>query len=211
MTAPAVTPVRRRRLGVLGAALDPQLRVLQDGYLTGRPTARAQLAQLRRGLGKSPGALPEIWQLTVGAVPESLRWERDEPTRAEQAAHAAMALYAVHQQSQTLPAHVPGISFGAATARLRSADSTSDAAVTRRFMAVATAESLDEVLTHVRGLVTQLRGREIGFDYAAFADDLAALLSPTRKTNVRLRWGRDFYRTTALESQTTNVDDGKGN
>lgn len=192
---------RRRRLGPVGAAIAPRLTALQEAYLAGSPAARAQLAQLRRGLARAPGDVPEIWDLCVGGLPAELTWERDEPTRAEAASHAALTLYATHQQAFTGRAHQSGASFGAAVARLRDGSSRGDA-VTRRFMAVATSQTADELLVHVRGLVTQLRAAQIGMDYAIFADDVAALLDPYRKSSTRLRWGRDYYRRVAQDAST---------
>ena len=107
----------------------------------------------------------------------------------------AYLTYALHQQAMPVPAHVPGVSFGTAVSKLAASEGSSADAVTRRFMAVATAVSIDEVLVHVRGLVTQLRSRQLGFDYAKFADDLHLLLNPQYTALVRLSWGRDFYRT----------------
>ncbi|WP_299561639.1 type I-E CRISPR-associated protein Cse2/CasB [uncultured Mycolicibacterium sp.] len=184
-------PWRRR----LGSAVDARLQRLQAEYLSGTPHARAALAKLRRAVGKPAGSVPEVWAYTVALVPAELSWDRDEPSHAEQAAHAAMTLYALHQQAMPVPAHVPGVSFGTAVSRLAASEGSSADAVTRRFMAVATAVSIDEILVHVRGLVTQLRGRQLGFDYAKFADDLHLLLNPQYTALVRLSWGRDFYRT----------------
>ena len=61
-------------LGRLGTALDRRLDRLQAEYLQGSPRARADLARLRRALGKPAGSIPEVWEFTVGAVPEPLRW-----------------------------------------------------------------------------------------------------------------------------------------
>lgn len=196
-TTSAEKPAREQhqRLGTLGKALDWRLDRLQREYLKAVPAARADLARLRRGVGKPAGSVPEIWELTVGAVPEELARDDDDPSWAEQAVHAAMTLYAVHQQSLDIPAHVPGVSFGQAVGRLSAHDDRSKEAVTRRFMAVATAESIDELLTHARGLITQLRAARQGMDYARFADDVWGLLTPAGAQRVRLAWGRSFYRT----------------
>lgn len=206
---PEVTP--SRRLGLLGTALDWRLARLQREYLEGSAGARADLAQLRRGLGKPPGSVPEIWDITVGAVPARLSWDRDEPSRGEQAAHATLTLFALHQQSLALPAHRPEVPFGRAAGRLATSDGPSQEAVTRRFMAVATSVTIQEVLVHVRGLINQLKAQHLGLDYARLADDLLGLLTPGRERMVQIRWGRDFYRTIPTASQdaestdTTNV------
>lgn len=186
---------QRRWLGTLGKALDGRLDRLQADYLAGSPRARADIAKLRRALGKPAGSVPEAWEYTLAAVPSSLQWDRDEPSRAEQAAHAALTLFAQHQQSMTGPAHQHAVSFGRAVGRLAQVEERSQQAVTRRFMAVATAGSVGEMLTHMRGLITQLHSAQIGFDYARLADDLLGLLTPDHAQRVRLAWGRDFYRT----------------
>lgn len=204
----SVPPPRKRWLGVLGTALDGRLGLLSQDYLAGSPRARADVARLRRALGKPAGSVPEIWEYTVALVPASLQWDRDEPSRAEAAAHAALVLFALHQQSMSIPAHRPATTFGAAVGQLAKREGRSEQAVTRRFMSVATAESVNEMLTHMRGLVTQLRGAEIGFDYARLADDLLALLDPARAQNVRLAWGRDFYRNTTPITDTEAPAEG---
>ncbi|SON62626.1 CRISPR-associated protein Cse2 [Mycobacterium simulans] len=192
-----------RRLGQLGKALDWRLDRLQSEYLAGTPRARADLAKLRRALGKTAGSVPEIWEYTIAAVPEALQSVGDEPSRAEQAAHATLTLFAVHQQSMSGPAHVHGVPLGRAVGCLARGGERSEKAVTRRFMAVATASSIDEILVHVRGLVAQLRAARHGFDYARFADDLLGLLNPQRSESVRRAWGREFYRFKAVEGDTT--------
>lgn len=190
---------QHRWLGTLGSALDGRLDRLQADYLAGSPRARADIAKLRRALGKPAGSVPEVWEYTMAAVPSSLQWDRDEPSRAEHAAHAALTLFAQHQQSMTVPAHQHSVSFGRAVGRLAQVEERSQQAVTRRFMAVATAGSVGEMLTHMRGLTTQLRSAQIGFDYAHLADDIVGLLTPERAQRVRLAWGRDFYRTTTTD------------
>jgi CRISPR system Cascade subunit CasB len=198
----------------LGRAVDKKITSLQDEYIAKSPAARAELARLRRGLGKTAGSVPDIWELTVGLVPRDMVWDGDEPSRAEQAVHAAMTLYALHQQSQDIEMHKPGVRLGTAVRRLAAGDGTKSSqkeskegggkdrkedgrkqAVTRRFMAVATAQSIDEVLFHVRGLIGQLRREEQPLDYAMFAEDVLKLLTPGRENQVRLAWGRDYYRT----------------
>jgi CRISPR system Cascade subunit CasB len=197
--------------------LDGRLYRMQSDYRRGSSLARADLARLRRGVGKPPGDMPEIWGLTIAAVPDAIRWgpgERrhdargqEKPSRTEQAAHAALTLFALHQQSMTGPAHVPGVPFGAVVRNLAKQSDRSTDAVTRRFMAVSTAQSMDEVLIHVRGLITQLRSAQRGFDYARFADDLVDLLTPGREVSARLAWGRDFYRVVDdAETSTTEEE-----
>lgn len=165
------------------------------------PWARAALAQLRRGLGREVGDVPEILELTVN--PDAPRPGTDEPTRDERAIHVAMTLYGLHQQSQSAPMHTPGVRFGTAVGSLRFAGGVENPGVHRRFQALGTATDLGELIHHARALVTLLRAAGRGFDYGRFAEDLADFQTPGRADRVRLRWGRDFYRVTAPEQTTS--------
>ena len=202
-------PLRQRRLRSLGLSVDRRLERLQNAYLGGSPGARADLARLRRAVGKEVPDIPEVWELVLTTVPASLRWDHDEPSRAEKAAHAALTLYAAHQQSLTVPAHRPGISFGQAAgqlAQLARADERKVQAVTRRFTTVTAAGSMRGIITHMQGLIVQMRAESIGFDYARLADDLLDLLDPVRKQRVRLAWGRDFYRITTAADEDSSTE-----
>lgn len=198
--------VARPPTSSIEGAVGASIATLQAQYLGGIASARAALAELRRGLSHPVGSDPRIWALTVGSLPPALTGHDDEPTRAEVAAHTAITLYALHQQSLSQGMHRPGIGFGSAVATLRGHEARSEAAVTRRFLTVATAASPEELIFHVRGLIAQLRHAQIGFDYGRFAGDVMLLLMPGRENGVRLRWGRQFYRR-ADSSPATALDE----
>ncbi|WP_433574652.1 type I-E CRISPR-associated protein Cse1/CasA [Nocardia brasiliensis] len=197
-----------RSLGPLGVALDRRLSRLQHEYLRRSAFACAELAELHRGLGKPVGSIPEIWGSTIAVVPCALRGaetsDDDAPSIAEQAAHSVLTLFAAHQRSMSVPAHVPEVSFGSAVSLLAQSRFRTAETITRRFMTVATAQSVDEMLVHLRGLVTLLQTTKQGFDYARLGDDIANLLVPVRARAVRLVWGREFYRTPRTEEATPN-------
>jgi CRISPR system Cascade subunit CasB len=195
--------------GELGRLVSNRVEDLQNRYLNARrsPAAAATLAHLRRGLGKAPGEVPEIWDITLESIPRP--GHGDVPSPQEHAAHAALTLYALHQQSRTTPMHTRGRSLGMAVRALaRSQDATGDAdrekAVRRRFDAVATATSFSETTHHLRGLISQLRAADIALDYGRLADDLERLQRPGGPKAVRLQWGRDYHRlSVALENPPT--------
>lgn len=171
-----------------------QVSRLQEACLGSNPSrARASLAHLRRAVGKEPGEVPEVLGLIID--PDAPTPRSDEPTREEIAINTALTLYAVHQQSQGEPMHVRGVGFGRALARIRYRDGDEDRGILRRFQSVGTAGTVEELVYHARGLVTLLRGAGVGFDYGRFAQDLLDFQDPWRRDRVRLRWGRDFYRT----------------
>jgi CRISPR system Cascade subunit CasB len=167
---------------------------LQARYLNGDPQARAQLARLRRGLGRSPAEDAEGWAMTIEALPGEVLGHGDDPSVAESAAHLALTMFAAHLQSASGPMHVPGVGFGSAMRSLGRHEDRSTEAVRRRFSAVMTASSSPEMAQHLRGLVSMLRQARVGLDYGQLARDLYFLSMPGQEHRVRLRWGRDFYR-----------------
>lgn len=152
---------------------------------------RAELASLRRGIGRRPGELPELWGLLLDELPEELMSRTGEPTYAEWAVSGALTLYALHSQGAR-EAHADGQSLGRALYILACDDRLE--AVQRRFSAFATARSMPECMHHLRGLVSQLRSAEIPLDYVRLAGDLYEFQTHDGAARVRLRWGQDFYR-----------------
>lgn len=195
-------PARRRPLRPLGSFVSKRVTAWQRDYIRRRPDALSTLAQLRRGVGKEVGSLPDLWRFTLEGLPG--KPESDDPTYEERAAHTALTLFAVHQQSRREEMHLPGQSLGTAVRQLRSR-SASDDAVRRRFEALGTAETFAEVVNHARGLINQLRAHSIPLDYGTFADDLF-LLQTSADDQVRLRWGRDFYRVTSEPDRSASAD-----
>lgn len=175
------------------------------GSLPGRltPWARGMLAQLRQAAGAEAGTVPAIWSITAEGLPEG---DSARQRRAETAVHVALTQFAIHQQARAERMHDPERSFGAAVRRLadQSGENPYETPVYRRFSAMATATSHNGLLAHSRGLITQLRGAGIGFDYGRYAEDLYWFQVPGRAASVRRGWGREFHRlqTESAESST---------
>lgn len=171
---------------------------LQKSYVFGdRRGSAATLAKLRRAVGKEAGVDPDLWDVTVTDLPRRYVGRTDAASEGERAAHAAMTLYAVHQQSKTTPMHREGPSLGRAIAKLAKSLSVGtstevSAAVKRRFDALLTAVTFDELLVHARGLIQQLRAADISLDYGRFAEDLRRLQLVGNADAVRRQWGRDY-------------------
>jgi CRISPR system Cascade subunit CasB len=166
------------------------------------PWTHAMLAKLRRGVGKAPGSVPDIWEITLGETPEIWHSRDGTPSYAEIAVHTALTLYAIHQQGKGLPGSVCnsegqgnlGNSFGAAVGKLVRPDRSNEHSVKRRFDAAATATDFSELAHHARGLIQLLRGENIPIDYPKLAWDLYQYQFQEGADAVRLRWGQDFYR-----------------
>ncbi|GAB3622654.1 hypothetical protein GCM10027418_07360 [Mariniluteicoccus endophyticus] len=156
------------------------------------PHGRAALAHLRHGLGKPPGSVPQIWELTLVDDRAS-----GGPSWRETAVHVALTQWAAHQQSKTVPMHTTDRRFGEALRLLAERQERRNPQSTpayRRMMALASGRSLAGITTHARGLIDQLRAAGIGFDYGRWADNLYLLQVPGRAVDVQREWGRDFYR-----------------
>ena len=183
-----------RPLGTAGRHVERVIARLMPGGGINSASASA-LAQLRRGLGREPGTVPEIWPWTMDGLEATA--SGDQFSAEESAVHHALTLFAYHQQSRPTSMHDPAVGVGAAIRRLadlnRGERVVQETPVYRRFTAMATAADLSEVVTHARGLIGQLRAVGLGLDYARFADDLRWLPFPTSAASVRRRWSRDFY------------------
>lgn len=188
-------------LGELGAVVHQRIMRLQATLGTSSGTS-ATVALLRRAVGKPPGSDPQLWEWTIGGIPG--RATSDEPTPEEWAAHTAMTLWALHQQSRPEPMHHRGVGVGEAVRRLGTRASAP--AVRRRFEAVATSATVEEAVHHLRGLISQLRAERIALDYGRLADDLNRFQRPGGAKVVRLRWGRQYYRLGGIGTANESSD-----
>ncbi|MEV0294845.1 type I-E CRISPR-associated protein Cse2/CasB [Nocardia sp. NPDC050710] len=188
----------------------------QAAYGRRESDALAAMAKLRRGIGTPPGRLPELWALTLGDMPDVLRDpssssvdERAGASTAwERAIHDALTLHALHQQSRTQPMHRRDrSSLGRAVRRLGASAGAEDA-VRSRFHVIGTAQDHDARLTHLRGLIGQLRAFEIPLDYARLAVDLHKLDTGRYADQVLLSWGRDYHRNPASTTDSATPETG---
>ncbi|MBF6189038.1 type I-E CRISPR-associated protein Cse2/CasB [Nocardia farcinica] len=153
------------------------------------------LAALRAGLGREALTVPKMWPFyTVGPDPDGERYGT--ASIAQEAEHAALALYGLHQQSQTEPMHRPGVGVGTALLNLRRKDPDNVKPVDRRVSALVTSTSLTALLNRMRGLVTQLREAEQPLDYDQLVRDLHAWPRPDGRRRVRKSWAQGYQRWT---------------
>jgi CRISPR system Cascade subunit CasB len=156
---------------------------------------KALLANLRRGVGRNPGELPELWGILFDGVPD----EYLEDEKFERALYTALTLFALHQQGHDLKTelmHREKVGLGEAMACLVDDQRENEERITRRFNQIATSADLLEMSQHLRGAVQLMRGQEIPLDYAKLAGDLHQYQYqyPDFQIDVRLRWGRDYYK-----------------
>lgn len=154
----------------------------------------ADLAALRRGLGQEPGSVPELWRFHRASI-SSYEADSGELSPNLAAEHAALTLFALHQQSQRQPMHHRDIALGAALRRLRASDpyKNSPEALDTRVNVMATSGDVPELVNHLRGLVTLLRRSGQPLDYTRLYYDVRDWHFPERQDRVRRRWGAQYY------------------
>jgi CRISPR system Cascade subunit CasB len=142
------------------------------------------LAQLRRGLGFSPGAYPRAYPYVerfVGA-------DRDANDPWRKALYLAAGLFALH------PQHREGETLAAALGRL--ARARESGSIEQRFVALLGADP--EGLPNLLRQVVSLLAAEGAYDHVRLLDDLGIWLRPfdsEGRDRIRQRWARDFYHT----------------
>lgn len=199
-------PVTHRQIAELvGSSASAYVSELQKGYREDESWAVAMLAQLRRGAGKLPQEVPELWGLCgIERLYEEQDLSEKEAVRAEAALFLAVTLYALHQQSQgDKGMHKNGVDLGEAVRRLMPDDSI-DETIRRRFVRLGTATTRQALAYRLREIVTLLRRDSIPLDYARLAQQLYLAQHPDGMRRVRERWGRAFHAYRRRTSATGN-------
>lgn len=173
--------------------------------------AKGLLAVLRRSVYADHGTIPELWEVT--AVPEELQPHvlDDAPTRAEASIHAALCLYARHEQGKSVCMHNKDVPFAMAVYKL--AHPTKDkevAGVRARLNAAATAVSFQEFVRHIASLVSMMRGAGIGFNYGELTRDLYEFHCLEGRDVVRLRWARSYHAPSRSQESDSTTQDRQG-
>ncbi|NRQ32967.1 type I-E CRISPR-associated protein Cse2/CasB [Nonomuraea sp. NN258] len=189
-TATAPRPVQ----DLVGEAASTYVSALQRGYRADTSAAVAALAQLRRGAGKLPEEVPELWGM---AGTEQLYGEQSlserEALKAEFALFSAITLYALHQQSKPgQDMHQTGTELGTAVRRLMPS-ATLDEPIRRRFVRLGTATTPKVLTERLREVVILLRNASIALDYGILSRQLYQAQDPDGMRQVRQRWGGSFH------------------
>lgn len=169
--------------------------------------ARAALANLRRGVGRRPGELPQLYGELLQDMPEEMYSAGSKPSYAEWAVYMALTLYAMHQQGKDVKTdnmNRENVSLGNAASELV-ADNDDTERIWKRLYAVASSADMQEMSYHIRALIKLLRDNDIPLDYPQLAKDLYFYqLSDESAEHIRLKWGQDFYKKRTDENKEDN-------
>jgi CRISPR system Cascade subunit CasB len=163
-------------------------------------SGKAMLANLRRGVGREPGELPQLFGILLSDMPEDFWSKSGTATKEEWVCYTALTLYALHQQgydAKSQHMHTDeGVSLGKAMYKLAASydgDPNAEQRVVQKMRILATSADVKELSHHLRGIVQLLKANGISLNYKRLAGDLYEMQFPDGKRKVCLRWGQDFY------------------
>lgn len=158
--------------------------------LLGAPPGE-DLALMRAGLAVRAC---ELWEMcrfyTFKVNDEEAR--RGQVSREQEAEHAALGLYGLHQQSKRTSMHRAGVGLGVALRRLRDHGKFSADAVNAKVTAAATTTDPDALLLRLRGLVDLLRTIDQPLDYDRLMWLIYDWHREDRRRLARRRWALEY-------------------
>lgn len=169
--------------------------------------SKAYLAQLRRGAGKRPGELPELWGLFLKDMPAEWMRQNGEPSYEERAVYAALTLFALHQQghSDSMNAEGEENHLGRAARKLVKSDEDEEN-IRKKLSIAAKSDDMTELSYHLKTIVRLLGNSDIRLDYVDFAKDLYYFQFGKTVDRIRLKWGQDFYRNMKTDDNEKGED-----
>lgn len=156
---------------------------------------RAALATLRRGLGKTPGEVAEMFPYVIPYCSHLSEYRQNDY-------FLVAALFALHQETSGPNPGSPdprrnnlGASFKAL------ANKTESASIERRFVALLNA-SREELDDHLRYAISLLKAHQVGVDWTQLLRDLNGWDSPSRY--VQRRWAQGYWQDLRPQPQPNN-------
>lgn len=178
---------------------------------------KAALAALRRSAGRSFAGAEAVWPMLLEQIPEELLSENGVPTPTENAIFVALQLYALCQQGSRRISGLPAeekpseanekiyrATIGESLRAVRRADN--EKGLDRRFNAMLTAQSFDELAYHLRQLIKLAKAAGVtAMDFPQLAEDLFWIQRDDAQ-QVKLRWATGYYRINQNDEQMQQED-----
>lgn len=169
-----------------------------------RSNTNTELARLRRGVGKNPGEVPELYGIFLNDMPEEFWSKGGSVTPEEWSCYIALTLYAVHQQGTLIRIknmHTDHrVSIGTALRQMVSiqkegkADSNTEERILKKLQMLISSKDIKEFSYHLRNIIKFLKMDGIALNYAELAKNIYDFQFMESKNRVSLIWGQDFYR-----------------
>ncbi|HBG02795.1 MAG TPA: type I-E CRISPR-associated protein Cse2/CasB [Firmicutes bacterium] len=163
-------------------------------------STKAYLASLRQSVNRDVHLATGVFPVIFSNIPTEYLGESGDLTSGERSIILALQLFALHQQGSDQSVNAQSdpkadkafADLGKSLRSLRAVDDSQ--AIDRRFNAMITATSFDELANHLRHLIKLLKSRtDTKVDYAQLAQDLF-WFQKGQKSSIRLKWSRSYYR-----------------
>jgi CRISPR system Cascade subunit CasB len=158
---------------------------------------RAALADLRRGLGKSPGEAAEMHRHVVPFLAPDANFRDEEPY------YLVASLFALHQGMWQRQERRQTTNLGASFERLAGARDSGADSVERRFVALLNC-GREELPYHLRQAVSLLKAGEVPVDWLRLLRDVRGWDSDARW--VQRSWARAYWRSSPEEQPATGEE-----
>ena len=177
--------------------------LMKLGNMLNTPSGKTNLANLRNSVGKPLSETINIWPIIFEQIPVEFFCFGRRITCEENAILTTLQLYALHQQGIadnifTIEKEDGWGNIGSSLKVLRKTDNS--VAIDRRFNAMITATTYEELIHHLRQMIKLLKARQKTkkINYALLSQDLYWFLRGYEE-NLRLNWARAYYQTDMKE------------
>ncbi len=163
-------------------------------------STKAYLAGLRQSINKDVHLATGVFPVIFSNIPAEYLGKYGSLTAEERSIILTLQLFALHQQGKDQNVNVQADSkaettsgnLGASLSSLRVGDDSQ--AIDRRFNAMITATSFNELANHLRHMIKLLKSKtETKVNYPQLAQDLF-WFQKGQQSSIRLKWSRSYYR-----------------
>lgn len=159
-------------------------------------STKAKLASLRKATSTNSSNSIEAWSFVFEDIDEEFLGKSSKLTYEERAIVSALELYAIHQQGQHESVDYQDGEYweniGYSLASLRNSENKNS--IDRRFNAMITSSTFEELLHHLRQMIKLLKSnsKNTRINYSRLAKDLYKFLLGYQD-DIRLTWARTYY------------------
>jgi CRISPR system CASCADE complex protein casB len=163
------------------------------------PANKAILSNLRNSISRPYSQTIEIFSTLYRYLPDSFISEYGDLSYQEKAIITSLQIFAVHQQGNIQSVFLEADdenkykNIGYSLKVLRTDENAKS--TDRRFNAMISADTFEELTFHLRQLISLLKSRsDQKVNYAKLAQDLYYFQIPSMRENIKLSWAKEYYR-----------------
>ena len=175
------------------------------------PGTKAIFANIRNSINKDSSVNMDALAYVFQNIPEEFLGYNKNLNDYEKSILTAVQMYALHQQAKV--ESVLKLDYKEGERRQNLGDSLNsmrknndeDKAIDRRFNAMITSSSFEELSHHLRQIIKLLKAKsEAKVDYSSLADDLYWFLKNQRE-GLKIKWSRSYYKSNKKEGENNNA------